>query len=50
MMAKVEGMPLVALETGVDWEWESFGDYLDRLDGALGVNAAFMVGHCALRR
>src|SRR5215218_472195 len=50
MMAKVEGMPLVALETGVDWAWESFGDYLDRLDGSLGVNAAFMVGHCALRR
>jgi N-acyl-D-aspartate/D-glutamate deacylase len=50
MMAKVEGMPLAALETGVDWEWRSFADYLDRLDGSLGVNAAFMVGHCALRR
>ena len=25
MMAKVEGMPLPALEQGVDWEWESFG-------------------------
>src|SRR5262249_7361986 len=25
MMAKVEGMPLAALETGVDWKWESFG-------------------------
>src|SRR5215218_9500206 len=50
MMAKVEGMPLVALETGVDWAWESFGDYLGRLDGSVGVNAAFMVGHCALRR
>ena len=50
MMAKVEGMPLVALERGVDWEWESFGDYLGRLDGRIGVNAAFLVGHCALRR
>jgi N-acyl-D-aspartate/D-glutamate deacylase len=50
MMAKVEGMPLAALEQGVDWDWESFEDYLSRLDGRLGVNAAFMVGHCALRR
>ena len=33
MMAKVEGMPLVALERGVDWKWETFGDYLGRLDG-----------------
>ena len=50
MMAKVEGMPLEALERGVDWQWESFGEYLDRLDNRIGVNAGFMVGHCALRR
>jgi N-acyl-D-aspartate/D-glutamate deacylase len=50
MMAKVEGMPLAALEQGVDWRWDSFAEYLDRLDGAIGVNAGFMVGHCALRR
>ncbi|HEX6237950.1 MAG TPA: amidohydrolase family protein [Acidimicrobiales bacterium] len=50
MMARVEGMPLAALETGVDWRWETFGEYLDRLDGRTGVNAGFMVGHCALRR
>lgn len=50
MMAKVEGMPLAALEQGVDWAWSTFGEYLDRLDAGLGVDAAFMVGHCALRR
>ena len=50
MMAKVEGMPLAALENGVDWNWESFGQYLGRLDGNIGVNAGFLVGHCALRR
>ena len=50
MMAKVEGMPLAALEDGITWDWESFGDYLGRLEGNLGVNAGFLVGHCAVRR
>ena len=50
MMAQVEGMPLAGLEQGVPWSWESFGEYLDGLDGHVGVNAGFMVGHCALRR
>src|SRR3954468_13539442 len=50
MMAKVEGMPLPALESGVPWGWDDFGEYLDRFEGRLGVNAGFLVGHCALRR
>jgi N-acyl-D-aspartate/D-glutamate deacylase len=50
MMAQVEGMPLVALEQGLPWGWESFGEYLAGLDDRLAVNAGFMVGHCALRR
>src|SRR5664279_924406 len=50
MMAKVEGMPLAALETGVDWTWDSFADYLSNFESGLGLNAAYMVGHCALRR
>ena len=33
MMARVEGMPLGALEEGLDWEWRSFGDFLARLRG-----------------
>jgi N-acyl-D-aspartate/D-glutamate deacylase len=50
MMAQVEGMPLVALEQGLPWKWETFGEYLHGLEGSLAVNAGFMVGHCALRR
>jgi N-acyl-D-aspartate/D-glutamate deacylase len=50
MMAKVEGMPLAALEEGLPWGWESFGQYLAGLDGSIAVNAGFLVGHCALRR
>lgn len=50
MMAKVEGMPIKALEEGVPWDWSTFGEYLDRLEGRLGVNAGFLVGHCAVRK
>jgi N-acyl-D-aspartate/D-glutamate deacylase len=50
MLARVEGMPLESLRVGVPWDWRSFGEYLDRLEGRLAVNAGFMVGHCALRR
>ncbi|MEU5029937.1 N-acyl-D-amino-acid deacylase family protein [Streptomyces milbemycinicus] len=50
MMSKVEGMSLVALEEGAPWNWHTFGEYLDALDGRIAVNAGFMVGHCALRR
>ncbi len=49
MMARVEGMPLSSLEN-LDWTWSSFGDWLGRLDGKIGVNAGFLVGHSAVRR
>jgi N-acyl-D-aspartate/D-glutamate deacylase len=49
MLARVEGMPLESLQMGVPWNWRSFGEYLDRLDGTLAINAGFLVGHSALR-
>ena len=49
MMARVEGMPISALEH-LDWSWSSFGEWLARFDGRVAVNAGFLVGHSALRR
>ena len=49
MLARVEGMPLDALRAGLDWQWASFGDWLNRFDGRIAVNAGFLVGHSALR-
>lgn len=50
LLAKVEGMPLQSLEAGVPWNWNSFGSYLEQLEGKMAINIGFLVGHSALRR
>ena len=50
MMAMVEGMPLPALEQGLPWDWETFGEFLDSLDGKTAVNRRILGGPSALRR
>jgi N-acyl-D-aspartate/D-glutamate deacylase len=51
MLARVEGMPLESLQAGLDWDWRTFGEWLDRLDErGVAVNAGFLVGHSAMRR
>jgi N-acyl-D-aspartate/D-glutamate deacylase len=49
LLARVEGMPVTALEEGLRWDWKSFGDYLDALDVSLGTNVISLVGHSPLR-
>ena len=50
MLSRVEGMSADALAAGVDFAGGSLGDFLDGLEGRVGVNVAANVGHCALRR
>src|SRR5436190_19844351 len=38
LMERVEGMPLAALEQGVRWTWDSFGEFLDAFEGNIAVN------------
>lgn len=50
MLARVEGMPLSALEGALSWDWRTTADYLDRVEGSVALNIGFMVGHSAIRR
>lgn len=50
MLSRVEGIPLASLEAAVTWDWRGFGEWLDRIDGNLGPNVGFLVGHSTLRR
>lgn len=46
---RVEAIPRFALEQGVKWGWNSYGEYLDGLEGRVGVNVGGLVGHIAVR-
>ena len=47
---RVEAIPRVALEKGVPWGWKSYGDYLNKLEGHVGINVGGIVGHIAVRQ
>ena len=50
MMETVEDIPKNAILTGLPWDWESYGQYLDsieKLDPAINITG--LVGHCASR-
>ncbi|MGF7237960.1 MAG: N-acyl-D-amino-acid deacylase family protein [Frankia sp.] len=50
MMEAVEDIPADTIMSGVEWGWETYGDYLRALRGRrFGVNVGGMIGHCALR-
>lgn len=50
LMEGVEDIPGTALHEGIDFTWESFGEYLDALEGMERVlDIAAQVPHCAVR-
>ena len=46
MLSRVEGMSEEALAAGVPFAGGSMGDFLDGLEGRIGVNVLAYVGHC----
>jgi N-acyl-D-amino-acid deacylase len=50
MLLYVEGMPTEALRAGIQWEWETFPEYLDAVQRwQPALNIAAFVGHSAIR-
>jgi N-acyl-D-amino-acid deacylase len=50
MMESVEDIPAAAINDGLPWDWETYGEYLDSVERMpKGLNTGGMVGHCAVR-
>jgi N-acyl-D-aspartate/D-glutamate deacylase len=47
-LSYVEAIPMNVLDT-VDVEWESIAQYMNRLEGRLGVNVGNLIGHSTVR-
>lgn len=46
---RVEAISRRVLEEGIKWRWTTTAEYLDSLGARLGINAAALVGHIAVR-
>lgn len=50
MMESVEDIPRDAILEGLPWNWHTFGEYLDAVQGlAPALNVVGLMGHCAAR-
>ncbi|MGD8415617.1 MAG: amidohydrolase family protein [Pseudomonadales bacterium] len=50
LMESVEDIPADSIRQGVPFNWETYGEYLQAIDGMdKGINVGGMVGHCAVR-
>ncbi len=49
MFNQIEEMPYKAFAEGVEWNWETFDEYVTRIRRGLAINVAPLVGHSVLR-
>ena len=50
LMESVEDVLAKSIQSGMRWNWETYGEYLAALDELpKGINVGGLVGHCALR-
>lgn len=49
MFNQIEEMPIKAFEVGVEWNWETFDEFVKRIKQDLTINVAPLVGHSVLR-
>jgi len=51
LLARVEAIPIEALEAGLEFRWSSYPELIDHMaSSGYGVNIGLMVGHSAVRR
>jgi len=49
-LVNIEDLSFDVMNAGVDWQWESFGEYLNAIDqGGLGINVAALLAFTPLR-
>jgi N-acyl-D-aspartate/D-glutamate deacylase len=49
-LVNVEAIPYEVMQAGIDWQWESYGEYLAAIDRrGLGINVAGLVAFTPLR-
>ena len=49
MFNQIEEMPYKAFAEGVEWNWQTFEEYVQRIRRGLAINVAPLVGHSLLR-
>ena len=49
MFNQIEEMPIKAFKEGVQWDWETFDEFISRIKKSLTINVAPLVGHSVLR-
>ncbi len=49
MFNQIEEMPYKAFKEGVEWNWETFEEYVNRIRNGLAINVAPLVGHSVIR-